>query len=116
MAVLQGGQQLAKGGAPLASDDGRFGVYFQTDDNVVLYDVPIWRPLWATNTNGNNVAEAEMQTDGNFVLYHPGRIPLWATGTYNSPGATLNMQNDGNLVIYNAGGHPVWATSTVQGG
>lgn len=83
-----------------------------------------------------------MQSDGNFVMYGPGRKDYWESDTPNHPGAylklqtdgnaviyddgvaiwesdtnniaTLKMQNDGNLVGRSSGGTPVWETDTVQ--
>lgn len=54
----------------------------------------------------------EMQTDGNLVLYKPGRAAVWWTNTY-TPGAYLIMQTDGHLVMYNpAGGSVLWQSWT----
>jgi hypothetical protein len=75
----------------------------------VVYYKAIWRPLWSTQTPGVDIAEVEIQLDGNFVLYRPGRNAHWATGTVGRPGATLHMQNDGNLVIYDSNHTPLWA-------
>lgn len=90
----------------------------------------------------NGQHRAEMQTDGNFVVYRANGTPKWATGTdgraigdifmqgdgnlvmYDAsgavwasgtdgrPGAFLVMQDDGNLVIYDPAGTPLWATGT----
>ena len=52
--------------------------------------------------SANRKYEAEMQTDGNFVIYAPNRVPIWSTRT-NGKGAApykLAMQADSNLVIY----------------
>jgi hypothetical protein len=109
MAILHDGQQLQKGGAPLDSDDGRFGLFFQNDGNVVVYYKPTWRPLWSTGTPSVDIVQVEMQADGNFVLYRPGRNAYWASGTAGHSGATLQMQNDSNLVIYDSNHTPLWA-------
>jgi hypothetical protein len=63
--------------------------------------------LWSPN--GSH--EAAMQTDGNFVVYAPGRA-IWSSGTARHPGARLAMQRDGNLVIYAANGKALWNTGT----
>ncbi len=41
-----------------------------------------------------------MQTDGNLVVYAPGKVARWASGTGGHPGAYLTMQRDGNAVVY----------------
>jgi hypothetical protein len=53
----------------ITSADGRFTLILQGDGNLVLYK-PGGRPIWATGTSGP-VTEAVMQQDGNFVLYTP---------------------------------------------
>jgi hypothetical protein len=61
---------------------------------------------WA---DGTSSASAEMQSDGNFVLYTaPGGTPVWATSTFNTNNPSFEVQDDGNLVIY-AGGVPIWS-------
>lgn len=68
----------------------------------------------AQSTDGRYTAE--MQNDGNFVVYKPGHIAVWATNTAGNPGAWVTMQSDGNMVVYrsnrtvaytsNTSGHP----------
>ncbi|GAA3265029.1 RICIN domain-containing protein [Dactylosporangium vinaceum] len=58
---------------------------------------------------------AEMQTDGNLVVYGPGHTAQWSTNTF-AAGPTLEMQGDGNLVLYGSGHVAQWATGTGQGG
>lgn len=52
-----------------------------------------------------------MQSDGNLVIYGPGRRAYWASDTGGHPGAFLGVQSDGNIVIYD-GGRALWATNT----
>lgn len=70
--------------------------------------------LWASATNGQEVARAELQSDGNFVLYTPDK-PVWHTDTQGKADARLVLQDDGNLVLYAADG-PAWATNTQTDG
>jgi hypothetical protein len=61
----------------------------------------------------NGKYQAEMQADGNFVIYAPNRVAIWSSGT-NGRGTApykLVMQADGNLVIYGANGF-VWNSGT----
>jgi hypothetical protein len=60
----------------------------------------------------NGTYVAQMQTDGNFVVYGPSG-PLWADGVSNAYGPNrLVMQSDGNLVDYLWNNRPMWATGT----
>jgi hypothetical protein len=55
---------------------------------------------------------AEMQNDGNFVVYKPGHIAVWATNTAGNSGAYVTMQSDGNLVLYKSNGSVAFSTGT----
>ena len=69
--------------------------------------------LCATNTVNSGATHADMQADGNFVLYNAGNQAVWSSQTPNNPGAYLVMQNDGNLVIYSKlTNAQLWATGT----
>jgi hypothetical protein len=61
--------------------------------------------------SANRKYEAEMQTDGNFVIYAPNRVPIWSTRTNGRGSAPykLAVQADSNLVIY-AGTAATWAS------
>jgi hypothetical protein len=48
---------------------------------------------------------AEMQGDGNLVLYNDARQPAWAVGVFG----TFT-----NLVIYHNGRTPIWASGTAR--
>jgi hypothetical protein len=65
-----------------------------------------------TNQNGAVGSDgfAQMQSDGNFVLYTGSDVARWATNTsgYGSS-AFLNLQDDGNLVVYYDTNVPIWS-------
>jgi nucleoid-associated protein YgaU len=69
--------------------------------------------VWATDTDGQDVARAEVQTDGNFVLYTPDK-PVWHTDTEGAKDVRLLLQDDRNLVLYGFDG-PAWASNTQTG-
>ena len=78
------------------------------------YFVPTGKAMWATGARGEH---ADLQPDGNFVLYnklgHNSADGVWSSGTHGHPGTTLRLQNDGNLVLYKADNSgAVWATNT----
>ena len=89
----------------------------QTDGNLVLYVSN--GKTWGAGTNrsaGGNFAD--MQADGNFVVYDVWQNPIWATGT-NGANTYLYLQSDGNMVIYRAMSIagvstllPLWDTKT----
>lgn len=62
------------------------------------------------STSAGSDGFAQMQSDGNFVLYTSGGTARWATNTngYGSS-AFLNLQDDGNLVVYYNTNVPVWS-------
>lgn len=93
------------------SANGQFSLALQSDGNLVLYDRDR-QPVWASGTDGREVASAAMQEDGNFVLYSPAGEPVWASDTFGNEAAYLVAQDDRNVVIYDAAGNPLWATDT----
>lgn len=93
----------------LVAPSGRHSLHYQPDGNLVLYEGG--RAIWASRTDGNAPGSAEMQYDGNFVVYDPTGKPLWASGTWGQPSAMVQLQDDGNLVIYR-NGEALWASRT----
>ncbi|MGW4809221.1 trypsin-like serine protease [Kitasatospora sp. NPDC004272] len=118
------GDQLIKPGTKLTAGQSVTGrdlkLTMRSDGNLVLTHKQVdGGVLWSTNTAGNNGAWAQMQTDGNFVLYKADGNPsngsgvLWATNTPGQSGAFLDLQVDGNLVLYKANGtDALWNTAT----
>lgn len=69
--------------------------------------------LWQSNTSGAGTGcYADLQPDGNFVLYDGGGQAHWNSGTSGTSGAELRLQGDGNLAVYNGVGEPLWSTNT----
>jgi nucleoid-associated protein YgaU len=66
--------------------------------------------LWDTKTNGQDVVRAEVQSDGNFVVYTADK-PVWHSDTKGKKNVRLVLQDDRNLVLYAADG-PAWSTKT----
>jgi hypothetical protein len=96
----------------IESPDGRFSLVLQPDGNLVLYDQN-HQPVWASGTDGLEVASATMQEDGNLVLYSSSGDPVWASDTFGNGGAYVVVQDDRNVVIYDASATPLWATNTL---
>jgi nucleoid-associated protein YgaU len=57
------------------------------------------------------VVRAEVQGDGNFVLYTSDK-PVWHTDTKGKKNVRLVLQDDRNLVLYAADGGAAWSTKT----
>ena len=96
------------------SADGRFAFTYQTDGNLVLYQIDGggWHPIWGIQRFTSSPGYAVMQSDGNLVVYDSSWHYYWASNTSGNPGAWLVVQNDGNVVIYNTSWRPIWATNT----
>lgn len=103
------GHGLASGES-VGSCDGHYSFAMQTDGNLVYYHDG--NPIWASGTAGSKGYSAEMQGDGNFVLYDYKGAPLFWTGTNGHAGAWLGVQGDGNLVVYGANNTALWASHT----
>ena len=117
-----GGDHMYRGGwfddvgDYLLSANGRYQLIFQTDGNLVEYDLgQSGHPaLWASHTTFGDTCWgcgqgqiARMQTDGNFVIYDSSNHALFATNTVGS-GYELIIGNNSNVVIDNSGGGIVW--------
>ncbi len=128
--------QAMNAGDRLTSPDGRYTAFLQYDGGFLLFwgALPgrLHGTMWASDyagapapiAGGGTAYTADMQTDGNFVVYQTGggqeRTPVWATGTPRGQGGYhAAMQADGNFVLYegtpgNPGG-AYWATGTDLG-
>lgn len=117
MNTLEPGGRLGVG-QELRSDNGLYVLTMQGDGNLVLYEgiaSPPWRAVWATDTWNlpplRRPIRADMQQDGNFVLYSEIG-PEWASSTHTFPGSRLVLQDDRNLVIYDSNNTARWASNT----
>jgi hypothetical protein len=106
--TLTAGARIYPGQA-VTSLDRRFSLTYQTDGNLVLYGPGGAR--WSTQVF-SSPGYAEMQVDGNFVVYASNGVPVWASGTSGVLNARLVVHNDGNVVIYSSSNVSVWATGT----
>ncbi|MFI9275724.1 trypsin-like serine protease [Kitasatospora sp. NPDC052896] len=113
-ALSQGGPLLAPGtriasGQSVAGKDLQLTMRADGNLTVTHRGIP-GGILWSTGTGGHPGACAQMQTDGNFVVYTTDGNPsaatgaLWTSQTYPHPGAYLRLQDDGNIVMYQKDG------------
>lgn len=104
MSTLNAGTSLALGQS-ITSPNGKYKLELQADGNLVLGGPA--GMAWASETSGKQVNRADMQTDGNLVLYTADNGVVWASDTADKPGAHLVLQDDRNIVIYAADGSTV---------
>lgn len=97
--TLPSGGKL-KPGASFASPNGKYELAYQTDGNLVVYELPSRRPLWSSRTNGTAPLELAVEGDGNVVARKPDATAAWSTNTRGNAGAVLSLQDDDNLVVY----------------
>lgn len=104
MSTLSSGTSLSTGQS-ITSSNGKYKLELQTDGNLVLTGPA--GVAWATATEGKSVARADMQADGNLVLYTADNGVVWASDTQDKPGAHLVLQDDRNIVLYAVDGTTV---------
>ncbi|SLD06754.1 putative mannose-specific lectin [Mycobacteroides abscessus subsp. massiliense] len=85
----------------------------QDDGNLVLTEGG--SPIWASDTSGHSAGRAEVQSDGNFVVYDNGGGALWSSNTEGRSDVKLVLQDDRNLVLY-SGADSVWSSGTHASG
>jgi hypothetical protein len=111
------------------SANNQYVLIFQTDSNLVLYQVIgtpptsggsfLGYPLWSTQTaigpDGGIfnrfvfVTDGDLQVQQRIGLFY---IPIWTSGTSGIQPARLSVQSDGNLVLYDVYGRAQWGTAT----
>ena len=90
----------------IISANGLYHLYYQADGNLVLYD-QVWRPLWASNTNGRLPGRTAMQGDGNLVVYDAGGVARYWSGTQGHAGGYAVVQDNGGFFIFDIDGVPL---------
>ena len=101
----------------ISSPNGQQALVVQMDGNMVHWNMATFPHIdFATNTAGIfnfNSVFAQMQADGNFVLYRNdiggGYTPLWHTNSHGNPGSHLAVQDDGNVVVYSPTCQALWS-------
>ncbi|WP_100492888.1 LysM peptidoglycan-binding domain-containing protein [Mycobacteroides abscessus] len=106
--TLTQGQKLDSGQS-LTSNNGAYTLTLQDDGNLVLTEGG--SPVWASDTSGHSAGRAEVQSDGNFVVYDNGGGALWSSNTEGRTDVKLVLQDDRNLVLY-SGADSVWSSGT----
>lgn len=109
MSSLNAGQSLGLG-QTLGSDNGAYTLTLQQDGNLVVSERG--KAVWASGTNGSGAVRADVQADGNFVLYKENNEPVWASETSGNTNVRLTLQDDRNLVLYSGDNKPLWASKS----
>lgn len=76
---------------------GNYRLVFQTDGNLVIYQINPFKVIWNANTVG--ATRAAVQTDGNFVIYKGNQV-LFQTKTATGMPAYLGFTSYGRLFLY----------------
>lgn len=108
--TLRRGEKLLRGEA-LVSRNRAFEARFQDDQNLVVVRSVDELPIATSMTADGGADRAEMQADGNFVLYAGSHAKA---ATMTTGGERIVMQDDGNLVVMDAAKKPIWASRTCE--
>ncbi|MBO3745304.1 hypothetical protein J5X84_04425 [Streptosporangiaceae bacterium NEAU-GS5] len=90
---------------------------FEADGNLRLYAGPNRELVWGTELPANVGNELHMQSDGQLVIYGPGRwLPgppdhnaKWASGNWGNPASFLQVGGRGAITIFNPAGFGTWS-------
>ncbi|PNH01747.1 hypothetical protein TSOC_011614 [Tetrabaena socialis] len=90
-------------GQSLWSKDKQHFLTYQYDGNLVLTPAAVY----SADAFSDNPSRAEVQGDGNFVLYNKDNVAYWSTRTANAGTGpfTLTVQNSRNIVLTDDGNH-----------
>jgi hypothetical protein len=107
---LAPGQTLASG-RYLLSPNGQYGLFMQTDGNLVMRKISTKATVWASRSYGQPGARLVLQTNGNLVIWR-GSQPVWSSRTAGRM-LRLAVQNNGNLVLYTTTGVVAWTRQII---
>lgn len=111
----------------IRSENERYYLTLQDDNNVVGYDDHDKKAFFATNTSCNDLEQRRvwgltcgrriyfvMEPDGDLVVYTRSDVPIWATST-NGKGTKpykLTLRNDRNIVLTDSRNSILWESNT----
>jgi hypothetical protein len=105
--TLMPGESLA-GGQSLYSPNLQFQLILGYASNLCV--VSAERNLWCSQTDGQGIYQAIMQSDGNFCMYETqGQFLPICSGTAGHPGARLTVQDSGHAQVVDANGAVLWS-------
>jgi hypothetical protein len=93
----------------LYTENHIYQLVMQGDCNLVVYQTGT--AIWSSGTSGRGTGcHAEMQGDGNFVLYNSAGTALWWTGTSGLSISMVSLQTNGKFVLINTNGTTAWSS------
>lgn len=107
-----GGPELGRGARlwhqSLSSPSGAYTLVHQDDGNLVLYDNPAHRAVWATNTWWAGDGWAELTEEGDLVVRNLCGAPVWQSGTAGTGAERLVVDDEGGLALLDDSNSVVW--------
>ena len=111
-----GGPELERGARlwhqSLTAPSGAYTLVHQDDGNLVLYDNPAQRAVWATNTWWAGDGWAELTEEGDLVVRNLCGAPVWRSGTAGSGAQRLVVDDEGGFALLDDSNSAVWQIRT----
>ncbi|MDI3467217.1 MAG: hypothetical protein OJF50_006038 [Nitrospira sp.] len=105
--TLAPGESLG-GGQSLYSPNLQYQLILGGDSNLCL--VSAGKTLWCSQTEGQGIYQAIMQSDGNFCMYETtGQFLPICSGSAGHPGARLTVQDSGHAQVLDPNGAVLWS-------
>jgi hypothetical protein len=105
--TLTPGESLA-GGQSLYSPNLQYQLILGGDSNLCLASAG--KTLWCTQTQGQGIYQAIMQSDGNFCMYETaGQFLPICSGSAGHPDAHLTVQDSGHAQVVDTNGAVLWS-------
>ena len=96
--VLTGGQTLNRGQS-VCSVNKRFNLIMEDGGNLVVYQNSNHEKVWEAGANGRGGVRADMQEDGNFVIYTKDNAVPWSSDTWRAGPSYLELSDEGVLQV-----------------
>lgn len=113
---VYGGAELGRGGRlrhqSLTSISGAYTLVHQDDGNLVLYDNPRHRAVWATDTWWAGDGWTDLTEEGDLVVRNVCGTPVWRSGTAGSGAQWLVVDDEGGVALLDDAGTAVWEVRT----
>ena len=104
--TLAPGESLG-GGQSLYSPNLQYQLILGGDSNLCL--VSAGKTLWCSQTEGQGIYQAIMQSDGNFCMYETtGQFLPICSGSAGHPGARLTVLDSGHAQVLDTNGAVLW--------
>jgi hypothetical protein len=105
--TLTPGESLA-GNQSLYSPNIQFQLILGGNSNLCL--VSAGKTVWCSQTEGQGIYQAIMQSDGNFCMYETaGQFLPICSGSAGHPGARLTVQDSGHAQVIDTNGAVLWS-------